>query len=271
MRTLEFSPGLYTREARYAPGSRIDRHVHPWAYIAYVVDGAVEERCAREVAVRARGAVRIMPAHTTHANVYPASGARCLVTELHDHADQALRACGALDSITAHAPGSAVSTLAQRMYLEYCRNDDLTPLAVDGLLRQLLASAARPVPDRAEAAVPLWLRRVRERLHDDYQRAPSLADLAADAGVSTSHLVRAFRKHFRTRPAEYLARLRIDFARHALAHTDVPLARIACDAGFSDQAHFTRRFKECVGTTPYQYRLAFRNRGSRPASAGDMI
>ena len=40
----------------------------------------------------------------------------------------------------------------------------------------------------------------------------------------------------------------------ALAQTGDSLAAIAYDTGFSDQAHFTRRFKEATGTSPGAYR-----------------
>jgi AraC-like DNA-binding protein len=36
-----------------------------------------------------------------------------------------------------------------------------------------------------------------------------------------------------------------------------PIARIALDAGFADQSHFTRAFRRYAGLTPAQYRRAF--------------
>jgi AraC-like DNA-binding protein len=32
-----------------------------------------------------------------------------------------------------------------------------------------------------------------------------------------------------------------------------PLVEVACDAGFADQAHFTRAFKSAFGLTPARY------------------
>jgi AraC family transcriptional regulator len=260
MTTLEIGNGVRAREARYDPWSRIAGHAHPWAYIACVLDGIVAERCAGVEDVRGRGAVRIMPADVVHANSYSVAGARCFVTELHTGADEALVTTGALHDIALHAPGSPVSLLAGRMHAEYRHADDLSALAVDGLLRELLVAATRAKRSHAsELGVPLWLRRVRDRMHDEFPRATTLADLAAEAGVSISHLLRSFRKHYHRAPAAYVAHLRVEHARRALITTDWPITRIALDAGFSDQAHLTRRFREHVGLTPARYRALTRS------------
>ena len=152
------------------------------------------------------------------------------------------------------------------MHAEYRQGDDLSPLAVDGLLRELLVAAARDGDTGAHAvAVPLWLRRVRDRLHDEFPRAPTLRSLAADAGVHPSHLVRSFRRHFHHAPAGYVAHLRIERACRALAASSTPISQISLSVGFSDQAHFTRRFRAVMGTTPARYRAAVRGDTGAPA------
>ncbi len=41
-----------------------------------------------------------------------------------------------------------------------------------------------------------------------------------------------------------------------LGNSDDPIAQIALDAGFFDQSHFTRAFKQNFGQTPLAYRNA---------------
>ncbi len=43
-----------------------------------------------------------------------------------------------------------------------------------------------------------------------------------------------------------------------------PLADVACETGFADQAHFTRTFKAAFGLTPAGYRAL----SARGAAAG---
>ena len=73
--------------------------------------------------------------------------------------------------------------------------------------------------------------------------------------VSPAHLVRSFTRRFGISPHRYLVGRRIDAARgHLLAGE--PLARVAADVGFHDQAHFTKHFKRHVGTTPARFARA---------------
>ena len=56
----------------------------------------------------------------------------------------------------------------------------------------------------------------------------------------------------------YVRRLRLDWAAARLTASDEPLAALALAAGFVDQSHFTRTFKQHTGLTPDQYRQATR-------------
>jgi AraC family transcriptional regulator len=89
---------------------------------------------------------------------------------------------------------------------------------------------------------------------------PSVADLAALAGVHASHLLRTFRRYHGATVATYVRRRRIERARVEVAKGDRPLSMIALDAGFSDQSHFTRVFRQTFGETPARYARSMRSR-----------
>jgi AraC family transcriptional regulator len=57
---------------------------------------------------------------------------------------------------------------------------------------------------------------------------------------------------------DFVTGLRVQHVCRALAQTDTALAKIAADAGFVDQSHLTRVFREALGTTPAKYRRAHR-------------
>ena len=73
---------------------------------------------------------------------------------------------------------------------------------------------------------------------------------------------------FGTSPYRYLLMRRLEFARDRI-HRERPLVEVACDAGFADQAHFTRVFKSAFGLTPTRYRaLRTRQVAEQAHSAG---
>jgi len=80
----------------------------------------------------------------------------------------------------------------------------------------------------------------------------SLKDTSKAAGVGLYHLISLFTKHLGLTPHAYLTQVRIAKSRQLLRLGE-PVARVALDVGFADQAHFTKRFKQVTGTTPALY------------------
>jgi len=80
----------------------------------------------------------------------------------------------------------------------------------------------------------------------------TLAGASRLLGASPAHLTRCFRQAFGIAPHRYLLGRRIDAARRRLLEGQ-PVAQVAADVGFHDQAHLTRHFKRHVGTTPGRY------------------
>jgi AraC-like DNA-binding protein len=80
----------------------------------------------------------------------------------------------------------------------------------------------------------------------------SLKEVSAAAGLSPSYLVRAFKERFGMTPHAYQLNRRVQYGRRQLRDGS-PIVAVALDAGFADQAHFQRVFKQHVATTPRRY------------------
>lgn len=78
--------------------------------------------------------------------------------------------------------------------------------------------------------------------------------LAADCGLSRAHFFALFRRCTNLTPAVYANVLRMETAIRSLTAVSTPIADIAYDIGFSAPGHFTRFFREHLGTTPSEYR-----------------
>lgn len=94
---------------------------------------------------------------------------------------------------------------------------------------------------------------VKDVIRSDFRRDLKVAELAAVAGLSPAHLIRAFGAAFHVPPHVYLNAVRIRHAQ-ALIRRGMPLALVAADCGFADQSHLSRRFKGSVGVAPAQWR-----------------
>jgi AraC family chemosensory pili system transcriptional regulator ChpD len=94
---------------------------------------------------------------------------------------------------------------------------------------------------------------VLDRLRSDLSTPPSLADLAADAGMSREHLIRSFTRATGCPPYAWHLQARLAEARRRLRHGE-PVAGVAHALGFADQAHFHRHFTAAYAITPGRYR-----------------
>ena len=139
---------------------------------------------------------------------------------------------------------------------------DLEPLAVDAVILQLAeglieeADAPASEPRLNLAAVD----RARAFLDAANNRVVHSSELGAATGLSRFELARQFRLRLGTSPYRYSLMRRLEFARDCLAGNQSTV-NLALDAGFADQAHFTRLFKSTFGLTPARY-AALRNRSA---------
>jgi AraC-like DNA-binding protein len=82
--------------------------------------------------------------------------------------------------------------------------------------------------------------------------APSLSDMGWRVGLSPSHFAKKFRHSTGLSLGRFINRRRILRSLETLK-TDVPLASISLNLGFSSQSHFTRIFSGLTGMTPARY------------------
>ena len=159
----------------------------------------------------------------------------------------------------------------------------LEPLAVDTLVLELAegllagerGGAGSAVIDRRDAAVVSRrvdadaVDRARQFLDAERFRVVRSAELEAVSGLTRYDLARHFRIALGTSPHRYQLMRRLEHAREAI-HQARPLAEVACDAGFADQAHFTRAFSSAFGLTPGRYRALRRPLPETAGSAGSV-
>jgi AraC family transcriptional regulator len=125
---------------------------------------------------------------------------------------------------------------------------------VESLALEIVAVAIYEPDARTPSAT---LGRAYERIQDGFRDKISIAELAREAGMHPVSFARAFRVRYGASPGELIRRLRIEWAAELLLRRpELPIARIAADAGFYDQSHFARAFSARFGRAPKRYREA---------------
>jgi AraC-like DNA-binding protein len=105
---------------------------------------------------------------------------------------------------------------------------------------------------------PRALRRVQDYIDAHLSEDINVQVLASLVGLSSCYFARAFKQSVGTTPHHYLMERRLRFSKKLLIETELPLAQIAVESGFSDQSHFSRRFRRVFGITPRSFRWASR-------------
>ncbi|WP_332769965.1 helix-turn-helix domain-containing protein [Phenylobacterium sp.] len=206
-----------------APHERFGRHRHERAYVALVLRGGYEE--AGEAGRRrlAAGDVAIHEMFDGHLNAVAPSGAVVLNLELG----------GLIGGFGRIADPDAVARLAER-----------DAFAAGTLLR------ANLVPMAAEALD--WP----DLLARDLAADPDLAlrDWARDRGLAAETLSRGFGRAFGISPKRFRYEGRARAALRGVVGGAAPLADLALEAGFADQAHMSRAVSDLTGHAPGAWR-----------------
>jgi AraC family transcriptional regulator len=256
---METGALLLTR-AWFPPRLRLPPHAHARASLAVVLRGGwTGELERRPTELRRRDSVVVTPSGARHSNAFGPQETEVLVVEVQDDSAHGVQEVRSLLSRPTTLQHRGLGGLAARLAAELRTPDDHSPLLSHGLALELLATAGRASLGERGVSRPAWLERARECLHQGLSRRWTLEALAGAAEVEPSRLVRGFRRHLRTTPADYLRQLRVQEARALLAGSERPVAEIALDLGFTDQSHLTRVFRRSFGETP----AAFRTKAGR--------
>ena len=202
--------------------------------------------------------LKVMPAGEPHCDRFDHGDAHGLLIETDPGRADAMRPWSPLLQERVTFDGGPLAALGRRIYREFSRMDTAAPLAIEGLMLELLARGTRERADAGVGAGPPGSVRAREILHDDPTAHDGLGALArgrrppGDAGrvsggrtVAASASICAICELWGRAPAARLGYAARD-DRHA--------------AGFADQSHFSNVFKRQTGFSPSAFRRWVRAR-----------
>lgn len=169
-----------------------------------------------------------------------------------------------LSAVTVVASGGnrPLSALLALLAEEIRGTDPGQQTVLDRLLDLLLVAALRAHWTAPQVTAPGWYRALSDpvagpalaALHQAPARSWTVADLAAQAGVSRATLARRFAAATGLPPLAYLTGWRMELAKDELERSDTTIASIARATGYTDEFSFAVAFKREVGIAPGRYR-----------------
>lgn len=222
-------------------------------FFSFVLAGEYIENYGRSAPTRQASTVVFHPPNESHAVDFQ-SGARILSVEMSFERLAYIRGHSIVFDQSASSRSAVIADLGRRIHREFCRLDSFSALAIEGLIFEILAEASRSKIGANEKHFPRWLEQAKDFLHGNFSESISVGTIARVADVHPVYLSCVFREKFGCTVGEYLRRLRVEFAAEQICKTKIPLCEIAQAAGFADQSHLNKTFKNVFGSTPAEYR-----------------
>ena len=103
----------------------------------------------------------------------------------------------------------------------------------------------------------LPVRQAKLYVMENYSRQVSLEDVADAIHLSPAYLSTIFKKEMGINFSDFLISCRIEAAKELLKTTDLPIADVASQVGYTDSRYFSKTFTKVVGLKPSTYRKLY--------------
>ena len=135
--------------------------------------------------------------------------------------------------------------------------ESLTQVLLIHLLRHY-STFTQPITSENRSLTHTRLQQAIDYIHAHLERDLSLAEIAQVVNISPTYFASLFKRTTGISPHKYVVQLRVERAKLLLSKTNLAIADIALQVGFSNQSHLTRHFKRLTGATPKQFRKIVR-------------
>ncbi|MCS6625504.1 AraC family transcriptional regulator [Roseibacterium beibuensis] len=231
--TLEASPGRRLVLSHYAPGEECRPHRHDWAQVSLLLAGGYVEDSDQGRARADGPGLSAKPGRFEHENRFGDAGALILSLNLETIAPERYFVA---------RPAAAGRDTLKRM--------------ADGETGMTILAGTLPGEPSGPVAPPgPWL----DRAHDRLLAEPdlSIAALSRSFGLHPVRFARLFREAFAQSPTAARQNRRSARAVVRIVRSGTPLAEVAADEGFADQAHLSRAVSQATGWSPGRLRRLF--------------
>lgn len=125
------------------------------------------------------------------------------------------------------------------------------------MLRRTVIAEAQELIARQQSATTRPIRLAKEYVLQHYQEPITLEKVCEEVGFSVSYFSSLFKKETGENFVHFLMRTRIERAKELLAQTNMSVAEVCSQVGYSDLKYFTQTFKKETNLSPGQYRKLY--------------
>jgi AraC-like DNA-binding protein len=174
------------------------------------------------------------------------------------------RLLGALPPLLVLSGDAWEAPLVGLLAEEVVKDDPGQEAVLDRLLDLLLIAVLRAWFARPDAEAPAWYRaysdpvagRALRLIHDDPAHPWTVAELAAEAGVSRAAFARRFTELVGEPPMKFLTDWRLSLAADLLLEPEATIGSVAYQVGYGTPFALSTAFKRVRGMSPQQHKLA---------------
>jgi AraC family transcriptional regulator len=221
---------------------RVPPHRHVNDYVCIVVAGGFAEHVRSSWRERPAGSYFIHPAGETHHDEFGSAGATCL--SLHFGA---ATPWPRMEGVCSRSTRIAADELAFELV-----SSSPQDLVVESLAAEIFSDLRRTGRDRSDDGG--WIDQIVVAIHDEPDRRWSLGELAGIANRHPVHVAKAFRQKTGLSLGIFQRVRRLTRLSLALRTGQTPLAMLASDFGYCDQAHMNAEFRAAFGVSPGRFR-----------------
>lgn len=245
-RSIRAFSGAHGARVIAGGNTAVPEHSHDWPVLSFYVMGDYRKAFdGGETRIRGPSVV-LHPAGEAHANRLNKAGLEQIDVQFDP------RWIGADASSTPFGGvrcwiGGHIAAIGGQLASLWCN-----PVSSEWELAEATGRFVRIALGAREENHPAWVSEVLRRLQPEHP--PTTVDMAEQLGLHPGWLAQAYRAAMGEGIRQTIRRRRVEHATTLLRGSDLTPAEIAAAAGFCDQSHMNRGFRQLLGRTPLQVR-----------------
>lgn len=157
---------------------------------------------------------------------------------------------------------NSIYSLFFQIYATFKKKELYYQIEIKGLLHLLIANILKqknPITIEIKSRPKINISKVIDVITTNLDKQFTIEGLAKTVRYSEAYLMREFKKATNSTIFEFINKQKIERAKIMLTSTEDNVSLIAYKSGYNNVNYFIKKFKQYVGTTPFDYRKAQRS------------